>query len=112
MPVTASVSVSKKIGLPDYGSFGASCGVNFELDASTLDKDPAAFQHAIRNAYVAVSQAVSDELARQQDQSVPSAVQTVAPTRSATNGHTGYQASVKQLSYARQLAGQIGRAHV
>jgi hypothetical protein len=27
-----SVSTSKKIGLPDYGSLGASCGVELELD--------------------------------------------------------------------------------
>ncbi|MCE9553847.1 MAG: hypothetical protein K8T91_10805 [Planctomycetes bacterium] len=107
MSVTATVSISKKIGLPDYGSLGASCSVQFEVDSNSLQREPTAFQQAVQNAYRVVSQAVSDELARQQDQSVPSAVQTAVPTRSATNGNHGHGASEKQLSYARQLAGQI-----
>src|SRR5438128_2450368 len=109
MPVTASVSVSKKIGLPDYGSLGASCSVQFEVDPSTLQKDPAAFQQAIRNAYVAVAQAVEDELSRHSEgvchaDHTRITQKSPAPTTQTTNGH---QASDKQLGYARQLAQQI-----
>ena len=48
-----SVSTSKKIGLPDYGSLGASCGVELELDPRLLDRDLAAFHDRVRQAYVA-----------------------------------------------------------
>lgn len=34
MPITLNVGLSKKIGLPDYGSLGASCNVQVELDGS------------------------------------------------------------------------------
>ena len=42
MPVTASVSVSKKISLPDFGSLGASCSVQFEVEPNSLQREPAA----------------------------------------------------------------------
>jgi hypothetical protein len=39
MPLKLNVSLSKKIGLPDYGSLGASCHVEVELDGSLLEGD-------------------------------------------------------------------------
>ena len=41
---------SKKLGLPDYGSVGASCGVMIELDSSLLQSDLEAFQKHARQA--------------------------------------------------------------
>jgi hypothetical protein len=113
MALTLNVAISKKHGLPDYGSVGATCGLNVEVDGSLLEHDLDSLQRQIQNAYVACTQAVNDELARQQGNGTP------APTsnghaRSNGNGHAatatngnGHRASEKQLGYARQLAGQI-----
>jgi hypothetical protein len=65
MPLTLNVGISRKLGLPDFGSVGATCNVTVELDAALLTREPDAFQRHVRNAYAACSQAVNDELARQ-----------------------------------------------
>jgi hypothetical protein len=64
MPMKLNVGVSQKVGLPNYGSVGASCNLEMELDASLIDKDLDGFHDRIRAAYVAAHQAVHDELAR------------------------------------------------
>jgi len=61
-----NVGVSRKVGMPDYGSVGASCNLEMELDAGLLEKDLDGFHARIRSAYVAAHQAVHDELARLQ----------------------------------------------
>jgi hypothetical protein len=66
MPLTLNVGVSRKMGLPDYGSIGASCNLQMELDAGLLDHDLDGFHARIRGAYVAAHQAVHDELSRLQ----------------------------------------------
>ena len=121
MPLQLSIGLSKKQGLPDYGSVGASCSVVVELDSALLHQDLDTFHRHVRNAFVACSQAVNDELARQQQ---PSGSQTANPTPAAPsdgngaqaaatngnghrNGAKGGGASQKQLNYANQLAGQI-----
>ena len=116
MPLKLNVGISKKVGLPDYGSLGTTCNVEVEVDSGLIFDDLEGFHQKVRQAYVACAQAVNDELARQQ----PSASQTVTqmpaatPTGSAAtngngnrNGTNGGGASQKQLNYANQLAGQI-----
>src|SRR5258708_9407757 len=66
MPLKLSLAVSRKVGQPDYGSLGASCGVELELAESLLFDDLDAFQRRVRDAYIACNQAVHDELARHQ----------------------------------------------
>ena len=66
MPLTLNVGLSKKIGLPDYGSLGASCNVQVELPTNLIFDDLDAFQRQARQAYAAAAQAINDELARQQ----------------------------------------------
>ena len=39
MPMKLNVGLSKKVGLPDYGSLGASCHVELELDSTLLATD-------------------------------------------------------------------------
>jgi len=113
MPLKVSVGLSKKVGLPDYGSLGASCHVEVELDSSLLRQNLDGFQQQVRRAYVACAQAVNDELARQhgQRQAGPQPQgQAPAPTNGASrNGKVGdrKRASEKQLDYAQKLAGQV-----
>ena len=134
MPLTLNVGISKKVGLPDYGSVGATCNVSVELDAALLTRDPDAFQRHVRNAYAACSQAVNDELARQTTpgMAAPSgngvhtaaapngngngAAQAAPANAAAGNGTSGngngngngsHAASQKQMGYVNQLARQI-----
>jgi hypothetical protein len=65
MPLTLNAGLSKKLGLPEYGSLGVSCHVEVEVDSSLL-ADAHALQERIRQVYGACHQAVQDELQRQQ----------------------------------------------
>ena len=114
MPLKLNVGLSKKIGQPDYGSLGASCHVEVELDAALLQNDLDGFHSHVRNAYIACQQAVNDELARHSS-TTPSR-QTNSPNNGQANGNgssqgstngTSYRASEKQLHFARRLASQI-----
>src|SRR3954454_24122483 len=92
MPMKLNVGVSRKVGLPDYGSVGASCNLELELESSLLDRDLDAFHAKIRCAYVAAHQAVHDELARLRGPN--GEPHDGPPARSADgsgtrNGHTG-----------------------
>ena len=64
MALKLNAGVSRKVGLPDYGSVGASCNIELELDAGLIDRDLDAFHARVRGVYVAAHQAVHDELAR------------------------------------------------
>jgi hypothetical protein len=121
MPLTLNVGISKKLGLPDYGSIGAMCNVTVELDASLLTQDLDGFHRHVRNAYVACAQAVNDELAGHKagddarnnghtDRvSGNGSSNSHAATRSNGNGNGngGHQASEKQMNYVNQLARSI-----
>ncbi len=133
MPMKLNVGLSKKLGQPDYGSLGACCNVEVELDGSLLRNDLEAFHNHVRNAFTACRQAVHDELARHQGQPAvnngTAAHVASAPPRSQANGNaaqygngTGgahgtqgnggggngsHGASPKQLEYIQQLARQI-----
>jgi hypothetical protein len=78
MPLKLSLALSRKVGQPDFGSLGASCGVELELPESLLFDDLDAFQRRVRDAYVACDQAIHDELARHEPR----------PSHSRSNGQT------------------------
>jgi hypothetical protein len=84
MPLKLNVGVSRKVGLPDYGSVGATCNIEVELDGSMLKGDLEAFHAQVRHAYDAARQAVHDELARLQ--AAGTQAPTKPPARDAVNG--------------------------
>ena len=122
MPLKLNVGITKKVGLPDYGSLGASCHPELDLDGSLVEGDLAGFHERVRRTYAACAQAVNDELERQQEDVGPPARQGAqqrsraqAAAASGTNGsgqngssqNGPARATAKQLDYAQQLAGQI-----
>lgn len=94
MPLTLNVGLSRKVGLPNYGSLGASCNVQVELEHSLLQCDPETFHRHIRSAYAACAQAVKEELVRHQQPS--DAAHSLAPATAekaaAGNGANGQSA--------------------
>ena len=64
MPLKLSVGVSRKVGQPGYGSVGAACGLEVELDPTLLREAPEEFEARARSAYAACARAVDAELAR------------------------------------------------
>jgi hypothetical protein len=131
MSMKITVGLQKKLGLPDYGSLGASCRVELELPYGAVSDDLEGFQHHVREAYAACFQAVTEELARQQapgkannktdnvrnGQSAVSADRPSDPRQGNGNGdnpiggtgnaRNGHGPSEKQLTYLRQLAKQV-----
>jgi hypothetical protein len=87
MPLKLNVGVARKVGLPDYGSVGASCNIELELDAGLLERDLEGFHAQVRGIYVAAHQAVQDELARLQAP-VELPQQAPPPTRRPANGQS------------------------
>lgn len=88
MPMTVRVGLAKKIGQPDYGSLGASCDIELELDGALLFHDLDGLQQKVRSAYAACRQAVNEELAGSVE-SVPPTLSSNGADRSPsnTNGH-------------------------
>ena len=88
MPLRLNVGVSKKLGLPAYSSVGASCNLEVELDDGPAPTTWPAFHEQVRDAYIAVHQAVNDELARLQAQADRSPGLSRSPRSSTATGTT------------------------
>ena len=121
MSLRISVGLNKKLGLPNYGSVGASCNVEFDVDASLFHDDLEVFHARVSSAYVACRQAVHDELARHRPAPGSATDDTSAngdevPAEDNTGGHNGHdfgddgngrhRATQKQLDFIHQLARQ------
>jgi hypothetical protein len=116
MPMIVNVGFSQKLGQPEYGSIGASCHVECELDGGLLNQDPNMFQSKIRELYAACAQAVHDELGRQQADQSPNSPPPANGKKNATkeakapgvpatqNGSSHHQASARQIEYLERLA--------
>lgn len=89
MPLKLNVGLSKKVGLPNYGSLGASCNVELELDAQLMTREGNLFQQQVQRAFAACSQAVQEELARHASTSPPSSDRTDRSSNGHSNGHAG-----------------------
>ena len=113
MPLKIQAGLSRKQGLPDYGSVGASCHVELEVDGGLLDRDQQQFQEKVRGAFVACSRAVAEELHRQdqvlrQAESLPGSGESPRSNgtrRSTTGGRR--QITEKQIEFAAKLASKV-----
>src|SRR5262249_34625176 len=86
MPLKLNVGVSRKLGLPDYCSAGASCNIEVELDSGLLQHDLGAFHAEVRAAFLAARQAVDDELIRLQSQPAPAGMPATVSGHGRRNG--------------------------
>ena len=122
MPLKLTVGLSKKVGLPEFSSVGATCSLDCELDATLLDDDREGFRRRVAAIYDACRQSIDDELARHNGKQVlpeshadtnpvadPVAdrVSATPPTQSNGNGSDGRPATDKQLDYVHQLSDQV-----
>ena len=83
MTLKLNVGYSKKIGQPDYGSLGASCSIEVELDQYLVFHDLDGLHAKIKQVFVAARQAVQDELHRNE---------SGQPATSPQNGKSGQHA--------------------
>lgn len=65
MPLRLNVGLSKKIGLPDYGSLGASANLELELDSGAVS-DPERLRQHVRHLFGLAKTSVEEELQQQQ----------------------------------------------
>jgi hypothetical protein len=84
MAVKLSVGLQQKVGQPDYGSLGASCYLEFEIDRSLLESDRDGFQQQVRSAFAACQQSVNEQL-----------TQPAQRTPSNGNGHSNGRLTLK-----------------
>ncbi len=85
-----NVGVMRKVGQPDYGSVGASCHLELEIDGGLLlERDLDGFQSRVRDAYAAVHLAMHDELALLQGPVAAPQGPPASPIRHGSNGHAG-----------------------
>ncbi len=83
MPLRLEVGLQQKVGLPDYGSLGAACHVELELDSQLLDRNPDAFRQEVEKAFATCRHAVQAELNRHKP-----APATSPGSSSTTNGRS------------------------
>ena len=106
MPVKVNIGLSKKVGLPDYGSLGASAHVEFELDGGYDNGSTESFQDAVRRAYAACRQAVEAELTVKEQCPGPQSRgqhQSLATNRVANQTNPGIQTRGATTSQVRAI---------
>jgi hypothetical protein len=60
--------LQKKVGQPNYGSLGASCQIEFEMDSTLLESNMDGFHDRVNGAFLACRQAVNLQLRQQQSE--------------------------------------------
>jgi len=111
MPMKLNIGWQKKVGQPDFGSLGASCHLEVEVESS-LVREPDQLRERIKYLFDQAKQAVEEELNGSGTGNAISSGHNGNINGNSngsahnTNGN-GHQATDKQLGYARQLANQI-----
>ncbi len=109
MGIKLNVGISKKIGLPDYGSAGSQCNLEIKLDSSALDH-PEEFHRRVREAYAACRSAVEDELGNHRARANRDTRPTTAPKTEYRNStppernENRFPVSAKQLDFIGKLS--------
>ena len=118
MGVKINVGYCQKVGLPNYGSEGAHCNLEIEVDSSLLNNTDA-FQRRVQEIYAACRVAVESQLCQSNNVSRTPAnqepQQSHEPASRDTQSHSTRRngtaqastASPKQSKYAEQLAAQV-----
>ena len=57
MPIKLNVGLSRKVGQPNFGSVGACCNVDIELDQQTIRDDPQVLHRRVQEAFAICRQA-------------------------------------------------------
>lgn len=106
MPLRLQVGLQQKVGLPDYGSLGASCHVELELDSQLIARSPDAFQQEVTRAFDACRQAVQNELARTKPAATNGSPKTNGQNGHKPNGPSARRATASQVRALRAIAGR------
>ena len=64
MAMKINVGLQKKVGQPNYGSLGASCQIEFEMESTILESNMDGFHNRVNGAFLACRQAVNLQLER------------------------------------------------
>jgi hypothetical protein len=119
MAFKINVGLSRKIGQPNFGSLGASCHIDLEIDPQTIGHGPEAIQRQIMGAFAICKQAVDTELAKCESQEAVTAADCFHPVeqpavvrRYAQQPHNGQSAAPEGSSPRRPAtAAQIKALH-
>ena len=103
MPLKVNVGLSKKIGLPDYGSLGASLHVEYEADSALLQHDLDGFHRQVKNAFVACKQAIQDELSRHRASEASTGANGSGQNASNANSHSNGRSVPVRRATASQV---------
>jgi hypothetical protein len=68
MAMKIHVGLQKKVGQPNYGSVGASCQIEFEMDSTLLESNMDGFHNRVNGAFLACRQAVNLQLRQQESE--------------------------------------------
>src|SRR5438046_1395469 len=82
MPLRLNVGVSRKLGLPNYGSIGASCAVEVELE-SLIFHDMETLQGRIQESFDACHRSVDEELGKYEAGELPTRLTSTSEDRTA-----------------------------
>ena len=114
MPIKLNVGLSRKVGQPNFGSVGACCNVDIELDQQTIRDDPQVLHRRVQEAFAICRQAVEAELSQSHsDASAP--VYASSPAAPAIRHDPRAQSPVRvatpaQVKAIHAIAGRMGVA--
>jgi hypothetical protein len=110
MTLKLNIGYSKKIGQPDYGSLGASCNIEVELDQYLVFHDLDGLHAKIKQVFVAARQAVQDELCRNEGSPPATPPQNGSSGQHAGNGNGGGQGNGQRRGGGRMATASQVRA--